>query len=47
MAGEGDPEEIARKELGGEKKISWVIWTDSETVIKGTTSEHLSILLHV
>jgi hypothetical protein len=33
MAVEGDWEEIARKELGGAKKTSCVIWNDSESFI--------------
>jgi hypothetical protein len=33
MAVEGDWEEMAWKELGGEKKISRLSWSNSETVI--------------
>jgi hypothetical protein len=33
MAVEGDWEEMARRKLGGEKKASYVIWNDSETMI--------------
>jgi hypothetical protein len=33
MAVEGDREEMARKELGGDKKTSHVIWNCNETVI--------------
>jgi hypothetical protein len=33
MAVEGDWEEMARKELGGDKKTSCAIWRDSETVM--------------
>jgi hypothetical protein len=33
MAVEGDWEEIARKEIGGSKMISYVILSDSETII--------------
>jgi hypothetical protein len=33
MAVEGDREEMARKELGGDKKTSYVIWNYSETAI--------------
>jgi hypothetical protein len=42
MAVEGDREEMARKQLGGEKKTSCVILSGNETVIilcQGTTSE--------
>jgi hypothetical protein len=33
MAVEGDWEEMSWKELGGAKETSYVIWSDSETVI--------------
>jgi hypothetical protein len=33
MAVEGDWEEMVRNELGGAKKTSYVIWSDSETAI--------------
>jgi hypothetical protein len=32
MAAQGDWEEMGRKELSGEKKISFVIWSYSETL---------------
>jgi nitrous oxide reductase accessory protein NosL len=34
MAVEEDWEEMPRKELGGAKKTSYVIWRDRETVMK-------------
>jgi hypothetical protein len=33
VAIQGDWEEMGRKDLGGEKNSSCVIWSDSETVI--------------
>jgi hypothetical protein len=41
MVVEGDWVEIARKELGGAKKTSRVIWGYSETVMKSVASRRL------